>query len=171
MQVWHYLAEILKELPCFEDSIPEEQVGDRGAIYNGFDGTDSWTSTRQEPILPTSSLSANVTEEVDFNDMVPQHVVESTFLRADELDAERYTYNSSLFDNTSDVNSVEYHYKVHNKFTYYMLYLTGFIVTIMYAFVVVGVCVLMFTFMIWFLLLYVSVCVCVCFLYLFSFCC
>ena len=90
MEVFHYLADVLKNVPIFESNTmqPEQRTG---AIYNDFDkenpfeglsGEENWTMT----------LTQDATSDVE---VISQEEVDKTILR------QQLKYESQLFDEKS----------------------------------------------------------------------
>ena len=110
MEVFHYLATRLHDTPLFEVAVGRSSTGDRGSIYNGFDKID-WEKEEEECTCVQHTIWHDILD-VNAAELVSEEVTDTAFLEADRNEPARWAYNSPMFDCTSDINSVEYHYKV-----------------------------------------------------------
>ncbi|XP_066925534.1 uncharacterized protein [Clytia hemisphaerica] len=121
MQVFHYLAEVLKDTPLFDNDM--EETLEHGAVYNDFDCT------------PMESLmEAEETEQFSFSQCSPlktstpndhrvssiESAVDSAVMDADKTEGVLYDqlqWESPHFDNESETCDDAYCTKVYNLLT------------------------------------------------------
>ena len=118
MQVFHYLADQLKDTPLFESSIQEQLEGEKvGSIYNDFDCESPYPET-STPIIEPSQEVTNREEEI-----ISQRELDFALLEADrEENAFNVFIDSENFDTTSTVADEQYHEKVLDKYSIACIY-------------------------------------------------
>lgn len=115
MEIFHYVADQLKNTSLFESSVAEPTDSPTGAIYNDFDSAcpfgDSGGSTL-EPTQTTASASTLLVTQEDMDYALTEADEESNLF-------DEYThFESENFDVSSLTADDSYHEKVKNNFRF-----------------------------------------------------
>ena len=120
MSVFHYLAEVLKDEPLFDNKI--EDSLETGAVYNDFDSTpDSFMETKETESF-SFSQSSPIKKGPDASETLVTFTsaVDTAVMSADKAHGvlyEELVWDSPNFDNVSETCNEEYCKKVHNLLT------------------------------------------------------
>jgi len=114
MQIFHYCAAVLRDVPLFEscsDGLIHKEAysNQEGSVYNDFD-------TNPMDLLSDASTDDDIEEEeniVRFKSTVGDDDIEKVFLAADQEDYERWSVDHSLFDYQNPSQSSVYIEKVY----------------------------------------------------------
>lgn len=101
MDVFHYVANELKDTSLFENS-PDEQAIDEGAVYNDFDSTPlALLETNDDERFQFSQVSNHLTEglDVDIDSVDLENAVEEAIIATDGHDGFLYEYLVKTFEN------------------------------------------------------------------------
>lgn len=106
MEVFHYCAEVLKDVPLFE-SIPDSVVNkvkqfNSGAIYNDVSGCNESlmreSDFEDEELYEADSSNNEDVTELDLEEpIVTQNDIDEYFLQSDEADPNRWVKDHPLF--------------------------------------------------------------------------
>ena len=118
MEIFHYLANELKDTPNFECG-PASVDDGNGAVYNDFEGKNVLLESEQQ--VTFSQMSEETTNsddlrQVDTNDIVPKEAVEKSILEADITEALLYndlSFQTELLDCKSPLTDSAYLEKVY----------------------------------------------------------
>lgn len=131
MEIFHYCAERLQEIPlftsCSDESIfANKDEPQQGSIYNDFDfnpasfiENEDFAGFEDSQSQSTSNQNEGDSELVQ----VSQATIDEIFLQADNDDHSRWSFESDLFDCTSNINSEQYMKKVYDVARYEWDYL------------------------------------------------
>jgi len=114
MQVFHYVADQLKDVELFDSKTPEP-TNDTGALYNDFDCKALSLLDDTSEIFSFSQTS-NVMVSDDDNESITQEAVDYAILEEDKAHGiyyEHLQWESPLFDNYSEIRDPEYLRKVY----------------------------------------------------------
>ena len=110
MEIFHYVADQLKDTPLFESDMPElSEENDRtGAVYNDFDTETPFPDTPISTLEPSQECN-----EDNERPVLTRGEVDSALLYADENEnAFNIHIDSENFDTTSVTADKNYHEKV-----------------------------------------------------------
>ena len=85
MEIFHYVADQLKDTPNFNTSIPvESNELNKGAVFNDFDFESASLLRADECTHSYSQVQVNRNESMDVPTMVPQEALDRAILAADD---------------------------------------------------------------------------------------
>ena len=122
MEVFHYVANVLKDVPLFDNDNDGGTTTSGGAIYNDFDHCPSALMAVDE-----DSFSFSQTGKIDASEKIPsalsmQEATDHAVMAADKdvgIHYQHVTFDSAFFDNFSDSCDESYCQKVHKLVTNY----------------------------------------------------
>lgn len=117
MQIFHYVAAVLKSTPLFESGDPDIREKD-GAYYNDYEGNSIDLLQEVDEISEFGETSnGNQGNIMPLTDVVPKKAVAHAILEADRNEGILYdhvTFDSPFFDCTTDPADDGYIEKVYN---------------------------------------------------------
>ena len=123
MQVFHYLANVLKDVPLFDSKDTRPVDVEEGAVYNDFDhcpmellrGDQNTFSYSQMPHREGDAAGPSTAADVSVQEATDHAVMEAD--RVEGVHYDHLTWETDLFDNYSDVCNWAYCTKVFKLVT------------------------------------------------------
>ena len=118
MEVFHFLAEELKDIPLFQSSLlSQDSEENRGAVYNDFDfDTGTLLDNFEVRFSEIANEDSSDINPAPLSQLVPSEAVENAILEADDNDGvlyEHITFDSPFFDCESPTADDTYMEKVY----------------------------------------------------------
>ena len=117
MEVFHYVADQLKEIPLFEATTAAAASAGIGAIFNDFDNPSPFDESSTSNLsFSSQSTELNSTVDLIVEEGVSLPEVDCAILESDRIEGlwnEDLTFEKELFDYGSEAANEEYYRKVY----------------------------------------------------------
>ena len=135
MEVFHHVADQLKDTPLFESNVMEEEPEQTGALYNDFD--------QESPFENISTPAIDLTSSQTIAPLVEEAEVDHALLDADRHEnifAPYTVFDTDNFDCATEVPDKEYYEKVTPmKFHYFEISRAAFLFLIIRHYQILGI--------------------------------